>query len=592
MTILSRTNTKEPSMAATKGRKAVSGSAKKALPGAKVVGTTDPNEHVEVTIMLRPRPSGATREAHTQHAMELGATLPEQRTYLSREEFAAQRGADPEDLAKIDAFAHAHNLTVVHSSIAQRTVKLAGTAADLSAAFRSTLKQYKVGKREFRGRTGTVSVPADLADIVVGVFGLDNRPAAKPHLRFFEPSQKGTRQGAARRATPSKVGKASTKAVSPKNASDGSFTPPQVGKLYNFPAGLDGTGQCIALIELNDIDAKGRVTGTGFSATDLAAYFKKLKIKAPQVTAVGVDGGANKPGPDPNADGEVMLDIEVAGAIAPGAKIAVYFAPNTDQGFIDAVAAALHDNVRKPSVISISWGGPEDSWTQQSVNAFNQVLQDAAALGVTVCVAAGDDGSSDLPLTDGRGHRLRDKKPHTDFPAASPFVLACGGTKLVGSSVIESEVVWNEGDRGGAGGGGVSNLFPLPSYQAHAGVPTSPTGKSGRGVPDVAGDADPATGYQVRVHGKQSVIGGTSAVAPLWAGLLALVNQQLAKSGKPASGFINPLLYANVAALRDIVDGNNDIDGTLHKYSARPGWDPCTGLGTPDGTKVMRLLGG
>jgi kumamolisin len=524
--------------------------------------------------------------------MELGARLPEQRTYLSREEFAAQRGADPEDLAKIDAFAHAHNLTVVHTSIPQRSVRLAGTVADLSAAFGSTLKQYKLGKRVFRGRTGSVSVPAEIADIVVGVFGLDNRPAARPHVRFLDAMRKGARTGAARKAGAGKKGKASAKGASPRNAPDGSFTPPQVARLYNFPAGFDGTGQCIALIELNDFDSKGRITGTGFSATDLAAYFKKLKIKAPKVTAVGVDGGANKPGPDPNADGEVMLDIEVAGAVAPGANIAVYFAPNTDQGFIDAVAAALHDTVRKPSVISISWGGPEDTWTQQSLNAFNQVLQDAATLGVTVCVAAGDDGSSDLPLTDGQGLPIRDKKPHTDFPSASPFALACGGTKLIGSTAIQSEVVWNEGDQGGAGGGGVSNFFALPTYQAHAHVPKSPKGKSGRGVPDVAGDADPATGYQVRVHGHQTVIGGTSAVAPLWAGLLALVNQRLTKAGKPSAGFVNPLLYTNATAFHDIVKGNNDIDGTLRKYSARAGWDPCTGLGTPDGTKLMHALGG
>ena len=566
-------------MASTKKRKAVSGSAKTALPGAKVVGDADPKEHIEVTVVVRPRPSSGSPEAHGQHAMEMGARLPEQRTYLSREEFAAQRGADPEDLAKIDAFAHAHNLTVVQTSIPQRSVRLSGTVADMSAAFGSSLKQYKLGKRVFRGRTGTVSVPSEIADIVVGVFGLDNRPAARPHVRFRD---------AGRKAGAGKKGKA----VSPRNAADGSFTPPQVGKLYNFPAGLDGKGQCIALIELNDFDSKGRITGTGFSALDLSAYFKKLKIPAPKVTAVGVDGGANKPGPDPNADGEVMLDIEVAGAVAPGANIAVYFAPNTDKGFIDAVAAAVHDSVRKPSVISISWGGPEDTWTQQSLNAFNQVLQDAATLGVTVCVAAGDDGSSDLPLTDDQGHRIRDNKPHTDFPSASPFALACGGTKLIGSTAIQSELVWNEGDQGGAGGGGVSNFFARPTYQAHASVPKSPKGKSGRGVPDVAGDADPATGYQVRVQGKQMVIGGTSAVAPLWAGLLALVNQRLAKAGKHPAGFINPLLYTNASAFHDIVKGNNDIDGTLHKYSARAGWDPCTGMGTPDGTKVMQALGG
>ena len=138
----------------------------------------------------------------------------------------------------------------------------------------------------------------------------------------------------------------------------------------------------------------------------------------------------------------------------------------------------------------------------------------------------------------------------------------------------------------------MSNFFALPTYQAQANVPKSPKGKTGRGVPDVAGDADPATGYQVRVHGQQMVIGGTSAVAPLWAGLLALVNQKLATAGKHPAGFINPLLYANASAFHDIVKGNNDIDGTLHKYNAGAGWDACTGMGTPDGTKLMQVLGG
>jgi kumamolisin len=184
-----------------------------------------------------------------------------------------------------------------------------------------------------------------------------------------------------------------------------------------------------------------------------------------------------------------MLDIEVAGSIAPGANIAVYFAPNTDQGFIDAITDAVHDTARKASVVSISWGGAEDSWTQQSQTAMNAAFQDAATLGVTVTVASGDNGS-----TDGVG----DGSLHVDFPASSPYVLACGGTTLKGSDgAISSEVVWNEiANNEGATGGGVSNAFALPAYQSSAGVPVQPkTGFVGRGVPDVAGDADPITGY-------------------------------------------------------------------------------------------------
>ena len=563
-----------------KNRKVIPGSEKRMLPSAKVIGKLDSDKRIEITVLVRRRNSESGDGETGRAAMRLGTRLPAERRYLSREEFAATHGADPADLAKIDAFAHEHNLTVVQTSIPRRMVKLAGSIADVMAAFRTNLKRYRIGRRIFRGRTGALSVPNELANIVVGVFGLDNRPAANPHYRRLDQIAGGGKRTRSPRALRA-------------NALDGSFTPLEVARLYNFPSGLNGKDQCIALIELNDFDEQGRITGTGFSTADLKAYFKKLNVTRPQVVAIGVDGGANVPGPDPNTDAEVMLDIEVAGAVAPGAKIAVYFAPNTDQGFLDAVNAALHDSTRNPSVISISWGGPEDSWTAQSLNAFNQAMEDAAVLGVTVCCAAGDNGSADMPLTDGQGRRLRDGRPHVDSPAASPFALACGGTRLEGSAAtIKSEVVWNEGDRGGAGGGGISSVFSRPSYQSNFKIPKSPKGKAGRGLPDVAGDADPFTGYQVRVDGRNTVIGGTSAVAPLWAGLIARINQRLVGQGKQPVGFINPFLYNSPKLLHDVVQGDNDIDGTLHKYKAQAGWDACTGLGTPDGTRLMQALGG
>jgi kumamolisin len=589
-------------MPPTKSRKVVAGSERVALPQAKAAGAIDPEERIQITVLVRPRSDSGAVRARARDMLEMSSQLPEDRQYMSREEFAQQHGADPDDLAKIDAFAHDHDLTVVQVSIPRRTVKLEGTIAALTSAFKPNLQNAKIGNRVFRVRTGELSVPSDISDIVVGVFGFDNRPAARPHYRSYDdmaPQSKLKPQAKAAGAKAASSKKAGAKAgkkkvggegkATPKNAPDGSLTPPQVARLYNFPAGLTGKGQCIALIELNDFDNQGRITGTGFSNADLKKYFQRLGIPLPQVAAIGVDGGANKPGPDPNADGEVMLDIEVAGAVAPGARIAVYFAPNTFQGFVDAVNAAIHDNVRKPTVVSISWGGAEDFSTAQFRNNMHQAFQDAATLGVTICCASGDDGSSDQRANE------RDGKPHVDFPSSSPFALACGGTELLGSgSTISSEVVWNEGNNGGAGGGGVSNFFPRPPYQAQSKVPKSPQGKTGRGVPDVAGDADPATGYQVRANGMDTVIGGTSAVAPLWAGLIALINQRLANLGKKPAGFINTLLYASAAAgaFHDIVQGNNDIDGSLGKYSARQGWDACTGIGTPDGTKVMQLLGG
>jgi kumamolisin len=212
--------------------------------------------------------------------------------------------------------------------------------------------------------------------------------------------------------------------------------------------------------------------------------------------------------------------------------------------------------------------------------ALDAACQSAAALGITITVAAGDNGSTD-GVTDGANH--------VDFPASSPHVLACGGTKLEGSgNTISSEVVWNEiTNNEGATGGGVSNVFPLPSWQANSNVPKPTTAGGGRGVPDVSGDADPSSGYTVRVDGKTLVIGGTSAVAPLWAGLIAVANAQNGKS----AGFLQPAIYAakGKAAFNDIASGTN-YSGTPVGFKAGPGWDACTGLGSPIGTKLITVV--
>jgi kumamolisin len=455
---------------------------------------------------------------------------------LTRAQYRQQHAADPAAIKLVRAFAKEYGLNVDKGTPKpeQRTIKLTGTVAAMQKAFDVSLTQKELDGNIYRVREGSIRLPAELGDAVEAILGLDNRPQAQPHFRAHA------------------------------GAAAGSFTPVQVAQLYQFPQGATAAGQTIGIIEL----------GGGYRTADLSAYFKGLGLKAPQVTAVPVDGGKNTPGKANGADGEVMLDIEVSAAVAQGAKIAVYFAPNTDQGFIDAVSSAVHDTTNKPSVISISWGGPESSWTAQAMNALDAACQSAAALGITVTVAAGDNGSSDGATGN-----------NVDFPASSPHVLACGGTKLVGNgSSITSEVVWNEQASGdGATGGGVSNVFALPSWQANAKVPAPSSSTGGRGVPDVSGDADPVTGYQVRVDGQNMVIGGTSAVAPLWAGLIALNNQQNGKS----AGFIQPQIYAakGASAFHDIVSGNNGA------FSAGPGWDACTGLGSPIGGKLITLLG-
>jgi kumamolisin len=553
----------------------VPGSHLVALPESQIIGQVNPNDLLTITVHLRR--IGAPGEVQA-HALKLGRIAPRDRKYLDREEFAAKHGANPADLAKIAAFAHEHGLTIVESSRAKRSVKLSGTIGALTAAFKVELHKFKKANRSYRGRIGSVSVPEELSQIVVGVHGFDNRPVAKPHYRHREKSAQGT-------------------IATPKNAQDGSFSPLEVAQLYNFPQGLDGTGQCIALIELNDLDPNtNQVMGAGFNSSDLQSFFSNLKLPMPQVVALSTDGGANMPGPDPSSDGEVTLDIEVAGAIAPGAKIAVYFAPNTSQGFVDGLAQAVHDTDHKPSVISISWGGPEDFESQQFLDGLEQVLQDAAMLGITVCCAAGDNGSADMSTNDPSDPW--DGAPHADFPASSPFALACGGTRLIGSgTTIENEQVWNEAAQGGAGGGGISNKFARPDYQAALKMPTSPTGNNGRGLPDISGVADPRTGYQIFLAGNPSVIGGTSAVAPLWAGLIARMNQRLISLGSKPVGFLNPFIYSNsvmsAGVFHDIVSGTNDITGALGgRYSATAGWDAASGLGTPNGAKLLQALGG
>ena len=470
---------------------------------------------------------------------------------LTRAEYADCHAADRADLKLVHAFAKEFGLTVEKDTPKpeRRTVMISGTVANMEKAFGVKLMHAKADGQTYRVREGSIHLPASLAPVVVAVLGLDNRPQAKPHFRVAKELAPEAPSG-----------------IRPAAQSNNpSYTPVQVGQMYGFPSGATATGQTIGIIEL----------GGGYRTADLTAYFKTLNQKPPAIKAVSVDKGKNAPTNANSADGEVMLDIEVAAAVAPGAKIVVYFAPNTDQGFIDAIASAVHDTVNKPSVISISWGGPESSWTQQSLNALDQACQSAAALGISITVSAGDDGSTD-GQTDG--------KDHVDFPASSPHVLACGGTKLIGSgSTITSEVVWNElAAKEGATGGGVSTFFALPPWQAGANVP-KPGTFAGRGVPDVAGDADPVTGYTIRVDGKTMVIGGTSAVSPLWAGLIALAN---AKNKKPA-GFFHPAIYTAKAkaCFNDITSGNN---GT---YSAGPGWDACTGMGSPIGTALIQLLG-
>jgi kumamolisin len=519
------------------------GSARAPLANATPAGPLDTAERADLTLVLRRR-------------AELPADVVAGPTVLTSHELAEQYGADPADTDLVRQTLTGLGLEITEVHPASRRIKVAGTLGDLSRVFGVTLQLVSSpdpatgGSVTHRYREGPLSVPAPLIGVVTAVLGFDTRPQAQPHFRSRDAAAPGI-----------------------------SYTPNQVADIYQFPAGTTGAGQTIAVIEL----------GGGFTTSDLDAYFGSLGIAVPSVSAVGVDGASNNPGDTSGASVEVNLDIDVIGAAAPGATQVVYFAPNNgDQGFVDAISEAAQATPA-PIAISISWGQSEDSWTAQGRSAMDAAIADAAVLGITVCVASGDNGSGDA---------VNDGQVHVDFPASSPHALGCGGTKLLAdpsTGVISSEVVWNEtASNEGASGGGVSDEFALPTWQATAGVPpraggsTSTGGSSGRGVPDVAGNADPATGYQIYSGGQAQVVGGTSAVAPLSAALIS----RLAEATGQRFGLIQPALYAgatpgvDVPGFRDIISGNNGA------YAAGPGWDACSGLGSPDGTALLTRLKG
>ncbi|MCW3477487.1 S53 family peptidase [Limobrevibacterium gyesilva] len=501
----------------------------KTLPdGVRRVADVAPDENIEVSVYLKAHP----------HTAETDEALPATDRRGALHARRAEQYKD--DIRLLSEFAAENGLTVTAVEPGRRLVKLTGSASKMQTAFGTNLAVYDDGKQQFRGRSGALRLPQDVESVVEAVLGLDTRQAAEPHFV---------------------VGGAILPEVIIGHR------PNTVGIAYGFPTGLTGSGQCIGIIEL----------GGGYLAADTAAAFAAMGLPAPTVVSVSVDGGQNAPGsPD---DGEVALDIQVAGGVAPGARIAVYFAPNTFQGFVDAVSAAANDAVNKAHIISISWGAAELHWTQQAWQAMNNALQDAATLGISVFAASGDHLG-----TDG----VANGKANVDYPASSPWAIGCGGTTIdTTGNTINSEVVWNKGASGWGTGGGISDLFAVPAFQQGVNLPASVNdGQHRRGVPDVAADADRDSGYLIVLNGQTLPIGGTSGVAPLWAGLTALINQ-----AAPAPvGFFLPKLYQNPQALRNITQGNNRPVNSNLGYTAGAGWDACTGLGVPIGGALLQTF--
>jgi len=531
----------------TQTHEAVVGSKRVPLPGAKVLGSANPHTKIEVTVKLRrakPLPELASRPSKA----------------MTREELAAY-GASSADIEKVTSTLGKFGLTVVRSNAAARSIRFSGSVASMENAFQVKLFNYAHEDGNYRGRVGEVRVPVDLKDIVQGVFGLDNRRVAH---RKRHPAGSAARTKKSLTSVPSSW-----------------YTPAALATHYNFPAG-DGTNQTVGILEF----------GGGFFEQDLESFCNLTKTAVPTVKPLSTDGTPTNA--KDGAEGEVMLDVEVVAGVCPESTIVLYFADWSEQGWITALDAVTQDKTNDPGVVSASWGYAEDAdiWTQQAMTQVNESLKDAAYLGITVCIAAGDDGSSDA-VSDGHAH--------TDFPSSSPYVLSVGGTTILERNAVGGDISWKEGDglradNGGSTGGGVSAVFPRPTWQSAITIKSvNPSAIVGRCLPDVAANADwTASPYLLVVDGGAQPNGGTSAATPLVASLITLINEQ--RSATNRIGYLTPLLYQSQAGATigaegctDVETGNNSTD-KIGGYSAGPGYDAVSGWGTPNGKELLAVL--
>jgi kumamolisin len=534
----------------------IEGSELRPGPGAEFLAPADPADTLKVSVVLRRRPDGPAVPDHAYYVQ----TPPSQRRRLPQAQFAEKFGAAEDDLAAVTRFAQAQGLEILDRNAARRSIVVSGTVAQVNAAFGVTLNTYRHQVRRspldaepltetFRGYDGFISVPEDVADVIIGAFGLDNRRITK-------------------RAAGDPPG-------------TGLLTVDEVRTLYDFPPNL-AAGQTVAIF-----------SEAGYLPSDISDNFAG---SPPVVIDVPVDASN-----DGFPDGETTQDICIAGAAAPGAEIAVYFTTYDQAGWVDLIGRVVHPSPGDPvcAVLSSSFyvSNGDDAATLVAehipsnwITAVSQAFEDAAIQGVTVCMPSGDFGS---------GATVGDGKAHVIYPASDPWVLAVGGTTIGDvSGTSFDEYVWNDSfsisgiSAQTATGGGVSDLFPPPWYQVDAGVPPSVNdGHRGRGVPDVAGNASVNSGYPLILGGSPSPfpMNGTSSSTPLWAGLIAVLNAALDEN----VGFVNPVLYAlGSSVFRDIVAEPGATDNSVGApgYPVGPGWDACTGWGSPKGVALLAGL--
>jgi kumamolisin len=493
------------------GRIPIPGSEPPFRKGTTVLGPTDPAEVATVSVVLRPPADDGDVDPRT----------------LSLEEKRERYGAAPEDVQAVVDFAAEHALEVVDARLEARTVWLRGSLAALGGAFGVGFERRGHSTGEHRGQVGPVTVPAPLAERVLGVLGLDDR-------RLMVGASGAGDSGAA------------DSGVRPIDLTS-------VASYFDLPEG-DGTGQFIAILAF----------GSDLTRYQTHGWFEDNHLPVPHISSRNVDGGTQGKGPEP------WLDVTMAGVLAPGARIVAYFAPFGSKGMHDAAVAAITHGA---SVISISYGVHEGDWTSSERASIDSAFYMAKKYGATVCVASGDSGAT-----------------FVSYPAVSPGALACGGTQI-GSSGTQ-QVWWDQYSANSwqSSGGGVSTIYPVPAFQSDNGVVpvsviTGSSGSTGRGIPDVAGLA---RGFVVPPHG--SIMGGTSASAPFWAGVIARLNQSLGYN----LGYLNPTIYGwgqTSSAFTDITEGDNIPPGSGGQgYTATAGWDACTGLGTPVGTAMLAKL--
>ncbi len=547
-----------------------------APPPGVLKGELDTSAPMDITVQLRSKASDLTMD-RTLKRIALGRQAP-----LSDQQFMDKFGASEQSLSELSKFASNNGLKISEADLRSGRVVLSGETGSFARAFQTNLSQYDLHGLSIRGREGALMVPNSLANHIEGIYGVDNRPQANFYSKVLgsapqeAPKTTGSGQSnkvALRAENPAPAPAEPAPApIEPKKA--GGYMPNEVADAYQFPQGTTGKGQGVAIIQL----------GGGVDMANEQAYYKAHGLKTPDIKVISVNGAKTKAGFDAAADGEVSLDSQVIGAVAPNAKQALIFAPNSDRGFIDAITrATFPEKGENPNqVISISWGAPMESWTEQGRRGMNLAFKKAALKGLSVFAASGDDGA--INASPSRTFQV-------DYPAADPYVTGTGGTRLtIQNGKIASEVAWNNGLGRGAGGGGISP-DPVPDYQVGLKMPANAnkTGIPGRGVPDVAGNADPVTGYRIRVGGSESIIGGTSAVSPLYAALAARLNEGLGP-GKQV-GFMNPFLYKHGMAgtakfYNDIIKGDNN------GYNTGPQWDAVTGWGSLNGEKLLQAYKG